>query len=248
MKNLHLESNFFIFLILFFVILGLIITTSAEINFNKFKQHHSKVNSLRAHKKPVQNINKKELNDQYKRTLPPNIWTLLVENSINFNDKNITTDEANISDLNHSNNEELVTKGSLKCPKCSKNSVKMSEDELTSLRIEYVKNQILHKLRLDERPPKKSFDDLPEPIQEGFAIENDDNTDYFNRQLDDYFAKTTQKIIFLTQGMLLMINLFSLELLNIQFQYLFLNLKQIMKIAIFENIRRYALCSTFQMI
>lgn len=206
MKNLQLESNYFI-LVLFFVILGLVVTTSREINFNKFKDQHSKVIGLKVHKKPVHNINKKELNDQYKRTLPPNIWTLLVENSINFNEGNITTDEANSSDIevsnfNHSNNDKSIKKESVKCPKCSKNSVKMSEDELTSLRIEYVKNQILHKLRMDERPPKKSFDDLPEPIQEGFAIENDDNTDYFNRQLDDYFAKTTQKIIFLTQGIL----------------------------------------------
>lgn len=209
MKIIQLESqcqNSFI-LILFIVILGLVYTTSAEISYNKFKYHHSKVNTLKMHKKAIQNINNKELNDQYKRTLPPNIWTLLTENSLNYNQQNSSTDndeaisyEIENLNISHSNNEESIKKGSIKCPKCSKNSVKISEDELTSLRIEYVKNQILHKLRMDERPPKKSFDDLPEPIQEGFAIQNDDNTDYLNRQLDDYFAKTTQKIIFLTQG------------------------------------------------
>ncbi|CAG9799259.1 unnamed protein product [Chironomus riparius] len=206
MKTNQLEShcqNYFI-LILFIVILGLVFTTSAEINYNKFKYHHSKVNILKIHKKPIQNINKKELSDQYRRTLPPNIWTLLAENSISYNQQNSSTDEVISSEIfiknsNNSQNDELLKMGPLKCPKCSKNSVKMSEDELTSLRIEYVKNQILHKLRMDERPPKKSFDDLPEPIQEGFAIQNDDDTDYLNRQLDDYFAKTTQKIIFLTQ-------------------------------------------------
>jgi hypothetical protein len=205
MKLIQLESqcqNSFI-LVVFIVILGFVFTASAEINYNKFKHHHSKINNLKIHKKSIQNINKKDLNDQYKRTLPPNIWTLLAENSIIYNHQNISINESignEIEISTNSINEESRLRGSLKCIKCLKNSVKMSEDELTSLRIEYVKNQILHKLRMNERPPKKLFDDLPQPIQEGFAIQYDDDTNYLNRQLDDYFAKTTQKIIFLTQG------------------------------------------------
>lgn len=208
-------QNLFI-LISFLLMLG-VACSSAEINHGKFKHHHAKGHHLKIHKKAAQHLNKKEAsdsNDQYKRTLPPNIWTLLAENSaMNLNQsdgsKYTENDETSQNEINTDNmdfepvnGDESNKKSPFKCPKCEKNSVKMSEDELTNLRIEYVKNQILHKLRMNERPPKKSIDELPEPIQEGYAIQSEDNTDYLNRRLDDYFAKTTQKIIFLTQGLL----------------------------------------------
>jgi hypothetical protein len=110
-------------------------------------------------------------------------------------------------DFEPSGDDESIKFVAANCPKCKQNSVKISENELANLRIEYVKNQILHKLRLDKRPPKssKSFQNsLPEPVLN--AIQNElENTENFNR--DDYFAKTTQKIIFLTRGRI--IELFS---------------------------------------
>lgn len=150
-------------------------------------------------------------NEINKRTLPPNIWSLLASNKRAHDDVNGPKSNA-ASETSHDANEimdfglpdhdeSIKTKVSANCPKCKQNSVKMSEDELTNLRIEYVKNQILHKLRMTERPAPVPKDELPEPIQEGYAIQSEDHhVDYLNRHLDDYYAKTTQKIIFLTRG------------------------------------------------
>lgn len=152
--------------------------------------------------------------DDRKHTLPPNIWSALIESNKKASDdesgpkysddidprhdaNEITNDS---SDFVPSDDDESIKSVAANCPKCKQNSVKMSETELANLRIEYVKNQILHKLRMTERPAPIPKDELPEPIQEGYAINGDDDTDYLNRHLDDYFAKTTQKIIFLTQG------------------------------------------------
>ncbi|XP_037925991.1 growth/differentiation factor 8 [Hermetia illucens] len=86
---------------------------------------------------------------------------------------------------------------SIKCPKCSGNTnVRVSEDELTKLRIEYVKNQILEKLRLDEQP-KITKRDLPRPVYEGATIRGDVQSQ--SKDYDDYYARTSQKFIFLEQ-------------------------------------------------
>lgn len=151
--------------------------------------------------------------DSRERTLPPNIWALLANNkrssdddlSPKYNDDidpnhDVNEIADNSSDFEPADHDESIKKVAANCPKCKLNSVKMSENELANLRIEYVKNQILHKLRLTERPAPIPKDELPEPIQEGYAIQSDDDTDYLNRHLDDYYAKTTQKIIFLTRG------------------------------------------------
>jgi hypothetical protein len=151
--------------------------------------------------------------DDHKRTLPPNIWALLEANKNARDDANspkysknteASHDHNEIADESNfgpSNGQDDSTK-KIDCPKCKQNSVKMSEDELANLRTEYVKNQILHKLRLTERPAPMSKDELPEPIQEGYAVSSiaDPDDEFLNRHLDDYFAKTTQKIIFLTKG------------------------------------------------
>lgn len=191
------------------------LTSSAEIGHHKMRhhrKHHKRTNTAQS-RDSVNN------DDDQKRTIPPNIWALLASNSLmNRNQPNDLNDgpkysnsddetnrnEIDIDDLDFGppkdDDDESIKKVSANCPKCKENSVKMSEDELASLRTEYVKNQILHKLGMNERPPPKSIEELPEPIQEGYATENEDDIDYLNRHLDDYFAKTTQKIIFLTQG------------------------------------------------
>lgn len=153
--------------------------------------------------------------EQQKRTLPPNIWALheayksardeasgpkYNKNIEASHDTNKIADDATNFGPSNGQDDDSIKK--VDCPKCKQNSVKMSENELANLRIEYVKNQILHKLRMTERPAPISKDDLPEPIQEGYAVSNhaDLDDEHFNRHLDDYFAKTTQKIIFLTKG------------------------------------------------
>lgn len=81
------------------------------------------------------------------------------------------------------------------CKTCQ-NVLTMSEDEVTALRIEFVKNQILKKLRLSERP-QVSAADLPRPITEGIIPIPEE---VVNRQSEDYYAKTTKKFIFLQEG------------------------------------------------
>lgn len=77
----------------------------------------------------------------------------------------------------------------------------MTEGQLTKLRIEYVKNQILKKLRLTERP-NVSATNLPRPIAEGSMINDEDEEEQQqNKAFEQYYGKTTQKIIFLELGM-----------------------------------------------
>jgi hypothetical protein len=203
--------------------LSLMLVVTADIEHKQHQhhrfRHHAKGHNHHKRLSPQQ-IEEESSNDQQKRrTLPPNIWALLTASE--GRNKKLNNDDDDYDDIgtkfdvtNHKNemngisNEmdfasiehESVEKVSANCPKCKQNSVKMSEDELASLRTEYVKNQILHKLRMTERPAPVSKDRLPMPIQEGYTIQVDESDDYLNRHLDDYFAKTTQKIIFLNRG------------------------------------------------
>lgn len=196
-----------IYLIFISLVIAVELTAAspAEINQHRHRHRHGK------------NHRKVENNEASptprERTLPPNIWAFFPTNKRANDDDNVPKFSDDI-DADHDalneiaddssdfepTNDESIKKVAANCTKCKQNSVKMSELELNNLRIEYVKNQILHKLRLTERPAPVSKDELPEPIQEGYAIQNDDDTDYLNRHLDDYYAKTTQKIIFLTRG------------------------------------------------
>lgn len=189
------------------IVLSLVASSPAEIKRHRHR-HHGK-----HHKKSQEDY--ESPNDDHKHTLPPNIWALLASNKSDddngskssdgiepSHDLNEIADNVSDFDPDEADDESINKKVAANCPKCKKNSVKMSESELANLRIEYVKNQILHKLRMTERPAPVFKDELPEPIQEGYVIQGDDDPDYefLNRHLDDYFAKTTQKIIFLTQG------------------------------------------------
>lgn len=194
-------------LVLLFVVIAVSLVAASPAE----KTHHRQRHHAKSHKKTQEKV--EAANDNQKRTLPPNIWALLEsnkrssddENGPKFSDDIEPNHDANeiaddSSDFEPKKDDDSVRKVSANCPKCKQNSVKMSENELANLRIEYVKNQILHKLRMTERPAPVPKDELPEPLQEGYAIQSDDDTDYLNRHLDDYFAKTTQKIIFLTRG------------------------------------------------
>lgn len=191
--------------LLFSLVIVAGLTAASPADHHRHRHHHGK-----HHKKADENSEPSA--DSRERTLPPNIWALLATNK-RTNDDDTGPKYNDDIDANHAVNEiadnsldfeqsqdKSIKKVAANCPKCKQNSVKMSENELANLRIEYVKNQILHKLRMTERPAPVSKDELPEPIQEGYAIQNDDDTDYLNRHLDDYYAKTTQKIIFLSNG------------------------------------------------
>lgn len=96
------------------------------------------------------------------------------------------------------------------CPRCqahSANKLVMSEDELTELRITYVKNQILKKLKLTERPDVSlSGIPLPLPVAEGATMQlEEEDANALTGIPDDFYAKTNQKIIFPQMGKFILI-------------------------------------------
>lgn len=204
----------------FFLVITLV--SSAEIHRvrrNGRHHHNHKSSTEQAHSTTEKSQFEPALqHEEYRGEMPPHIWALLAANSLaarnnqtndRSNDDGTKYNEIDIdSDFDRHTpvDDEAEKREAANCPKCKQNNnVKMSEDELTNLRIEYVKNEILNKLRMYERPPKKEIlDELPVPIQEGHTMEGveDENADSINNNLnvEDYFAKTTQKIIFLTQG------------------------------------------------
>nr|XP_017006836.2 uncharacterized protein LOC108064022 isoform X1 [Drosophila takahashii] len=85
------------------------------------------------------------------------------------------------------------------CPKCESNRQveHITEEQLTHLRIEFVKQQILEKLRLKESP-KVSAVELPKPIFDGMTLSHPDDSNK-NKELDDYYARTSKKFILLNR-------------------------------------------------
>ncbi|KAH8244123.1 hypothetical protein KR026_000009 [Drosophila bipectinata] len=85
------------------------------------------------------------------------------------------------------------------CPKCESNRQveHITEEQLTHLRIEFVKQQILEKLRLKESP-KVAAVELPKPIFEGVTLSHPDDSTK-NKELDDYYARTSKKFILLNR-------------------------------------------------
>lgn len=140
------------------------------------------------------NYNKNKLFDELP---PPDETSSSSEFDLNVN----VNDDFEKFHKSHKNNQdndrdEISTKSGKNCKTCQ-NGVKMTEEELTALRIEFVKNQILKKLRLTERP-NVSIKDLPRPITEKLVPFPD--TENVNQQLEDYYGKTTKKFIFLQEG------------------------------------------------
>ncbi|CAG9816776.1 unnamed protein product [Phaedon cochleariae] len=71
----------------------------------------------------------------------------------------------------------------------------VTEDELTKLRIEYIKNQILKKLRLKEKPTIAGGD-LPKPVKEYEQLLPPQDMGLESSYSDDFYGKTTQAIVF----------------------------------------------------
>ncbi|XP_050314502.1 growth/differentiation factor 8 [Anthonomus grandis grandis] len=70
----------------------------------------------------------------------------------------------------------------------------ISEEEFTALRIEYIKNQILRKLRLKEKP-QITIGDLPKPVMEYENFIPDQDMTMVGKYNDDFYGKTTQAIV-----------------------------------------------------
>ncbi|KAJ6643812.1 Inhibin beta B chain [Pseudolycoriella hygida] len=125
----------------------------------------------------------------------PNMWKILgqtVKTEQNDDDDNhMPNDKHNEIENTH------VTKIPSNCPKCqNRPEIRMTEEELTELRIEYVKNQILKKLKLTERPQVSVSGGLPKPVAEGATFLSDSDDDSITGIPDEFYGKTTQKIIF----------------------------------------------------
>ncbi|KAJ8923596.1 hypothetical protein NQ315_010175 [Exocentrus adspersus] len=71
----------------------------------------------------------------------------------------------------------------------------VTENEFTKLRIEYIKNQILKKLRLKEKPTV-AVGKLPKPVKEYENLLPDQDMNLQSSYSDDFYGKTTQAIIF----------------------------------------------------
>lgn len=86
----------------------------------------------------------------------------------------------------------------VQCEKCmNSQNVLVTEEELADLRIEFVKKQILEKLRLKE-PPTVASSSIPQPIRESIRNSYEDNSS--EKELDDYYARTSKKFIILEKG------------------------------------------------
>lgn len=90
---------------------------------------------------------------------------------------------------------ELMVMGA--CANCVNGE--LSVKELTNARIEYVKQQILKKLRLTRRPAVAvPVNSLPMPVAEGQTLSAGADKP---PEFDDYYGRTEQKIIFPVEGM-----------------------------------------------
>lgn len=114
-----------------------------------------------------------------------------------------------VSETQHSqeNLESNVKSVNVHCPNCERDRHvdEISEEELTRLRIEFVKQQILDKLRLKERPNVRAVN-LPKPILEGRTFQQGD-IEPSKKDVDDYYARTSKKFIFLDVGKLIICNM-----------------------------------------
>ncbi|KAF5294836.1 hypothetical protein FQA39_LY00320 [Lamprigera yunnana] len=71
----------------------------------------------------------------------------------------------------------------------------VTEEELTALRIEYIKNQILKKLRLKKKP-NVSIANLPKPVTDDDNLVPKGYDQSTPSPFDDFYGRTTQAIIF----------------------------------------------------
>lgn len=80
----------------------------------------------------------------------------------------------------------------------TQSEIAAAENKITAIRIEFIKSQILKKLRLKERPVI-SVGDLPKPLKyDGESIFPGQDEDISG--LNEYYGKTQQVVIFPYEG------------------------------------------------
>lgn len=85
------------------------------------------------------------------------------------------------------------------CANCANGD--LSVRELTEARLEFVKQQILKKLRLSKKPAVAlPVNSLPMPVAEGQTLSEGTSKP---PEFDDYYGRMEQKIIFPVEGKLL---------------------------------------------
>nr|CAD7429140.1 unnamed protein product [Timema monikensis] len=73
----------------------------------------------------------------------------------------------------------------------------MASSQLTAMRIEYIKQQILKKLRLKEPPTiSRPLSSLPKPLATGTVLSKTRGVPTVNKDVDDFYGRTDQVIIF----------------------------------------------------
>ncbi|XP_069693050.1 growth/differentiation factor 8 [Periplaneta americana] len=87
-----------------------------------------------------------------------------------------------------------------RCPGCGarryNQESQLAEQQLTALRIEMIKEQILKKLRLKERPSvSMPLSALPKPLTSGVILNQSTNQET-NRDVDDFYGTTDKVILF----------------------------------------------------
>ncbi|XP_011648310.1 growth/differentiation factor 8 [Pogonomyrmex barbatus] len=99
--------------------------------------------------------------------------------------------------LPHSSSESSTNKKN-ECVNCAENKVNVIDPDpfLTELRVEYVKQQILKKLRLS-KPPEVSMplSTLPKPLINGNVLRSE-----LERPAENFYGKTNQIVVFPNEG------------------------------------------------
>lgn len=162
------------------------------------KNHHNAKSNGKAHPSMVEHHNNIEMDNSGSHS-QPNMWQIFGQ-TIKSDDTTHFDGEQLLDKMQHLQ-QQNPNEQTANCPKCrNQPELRMTEKEFTKLRIEYVKNQILKKLQLTERP-KVSAAHLPRPIAEGSMISDDDYEEQQqNHAFEQFYGKTTQKIIFLELG------------------------------------------------
>ncbi|XP_020294649.1 inhibin beta B chain [Pseudomyrmex gracilis] len=104
--------------------------------------------------------------------------------------------------LPHSSNESSTSQ-EINCADCEQNKINVNDPDLllTELRVEYVKHQILKKLRLS-KPPEVSMplSTLPKPLINGNVLELQPGTPLEEKPAENFYGKTDQIVVFPNQG------------------------------------------------
>lgn len=114
---------------------------------------------------------------------------------------------SSVSDSNMASNENIMVaeEPQHKCSACIKNRVTPNEEIehiLNEIRVEYVKQQILKKLRL-EKPPDVSISlsTLPKPLINGYVLELRPGEPFESeKQAESFYGKTDQIVVFPNEG------------------------------------------------